>query len=259
MDQREHEWLQEKIGVISTSELSRLMPTTASGKWTAGNKSYLYKIQRQRFLKQPSPPVYSRTMQIGIENEPYAVAWLRANTDMSIMHCSTDFSKKIFVKTEWGLGCSPDVYETAIQEYVTELKVVVKSEVQINSLIEIKCVAGEESTNFYFSPTISFEKKRMRAFDEHRDQMAGQLLAHEGVDIVRLMKYDPQDDNDPFDLRSPIDPSRGILFDYTREEFGTYLDTIKERVIFADQFLDSGRDIDLINNDWELYLQQKLR
>jgi hypothetical protein len=73
------------------------------------------------------------------------------------------------------------------------------------------------------------------------------------------MKYDPQDDNDPFDLRSPLDPSRGILFDYTREEFGAYLETIKERVIFADQFLDSGRDIDLINNDWELYLQQKLR
>lgn len=257
MDQKEYEWLQEKIGIISTSELSRLMPTTASGKWTAGNKSFLYKIQRQRFLKQPSPPVYSRTMQIGIENEPYAVAWLRANTDMRIAHCSVDFPKKIFVKTKWGLGCSPDVYEIAMRDFVNEFKVVLKTEEYIKSLIEIKCVAGEESTNFYFSPTISFEKKRMRAFDEHRDQMAGQLLTHEGVDIVRLMKYDPQDDNDPFDLRSPLDPSRGILFDYTRAEFGIYLDTIKERVVFADAYLESGKDIDLINNDWEIHLKEK--
>lgn len=246
MDQREFEWLQHKVGVISTSELSKLMPTTASGKWTAGNKSYLYKIQRQRHLRQPSPPVHSRTMQIGIENEPYAVAWLRENTTMNIRHCSVDYPEKLFINTGWGLGCSPDVYEVDI--------VMIE---KILSLVEIKCVAGEESTNFYFSPTISFEKKRMRAFDEHRDQMAGQLLSHEGVDIVRLMKYDPQDDNDPFDLRSPVDPSRGILFDYTRAEFGIYLDTIKERVVFADAYLESGKDIDLINNDWEIHLKEK--
>lgn len=257
MEAKEYEWHKKRIGCISASELSQLMPGAKSDKWSQGNLTYLYKIQRQRTLNQPAPPVFSRTMQEGIEAEPYAVAWLRANTDMRIAHCSVDFPKKIFVKTKWGLGCSPDVYEIAMRDFVNEFKIVLDSELQINSLIEIKCVAGEESTNFYFSPTISFEKKRMRAFDEHRDQMAGQLLAHEGVDIVRLVKYDPQDDNDPFDLRSPLDPSRGILFDYTRAEFGIYLDTIKERVVFADAYLESGKDIDLINNDWEIYLKEK--
>lgn len=240
MESKEYEWIKKKIGVFSSSQLDSLMPGVRSDKWTDGNMTYLYSIQRQRTLNQPPPPVPSKTMQLGIDNEPYAVAWLRENTDFNIAHCSEDFEEKIFVKTEWGLGCSPDVY-------------VLGNEGQVDRLIEIKTVAGASTTNFYFSPTVTHEKKRLKAFDEHKDQLAGQLCCFPSVDIIYILKYDPQIDEDPFDLRSPLDPTRGILFKYTRSEFGMYLDLVKERVMFADDYLKRGLDIDLINTEWQLF------
>ena len=252
MDAKEEKWLKERIGFISASEVDKLM--SKSGKWTQGNITYLYKIQRQRFLKEPAPPVFSRIMQIGTENEPYAVEWMRVNMGWTVVHCDKDLSEKVFVKTDWGLGSSPDAYlSNSIKR--TELGNIIC--LTIEALIEIKCVVGEEATNYYFSPTVPFEKKRLRAFDEHRDQMAAQLLTHPSVNTIYLMKYDPQDDENPWDLRPVLDESRGLLFKFSRDEFGSYLDEMKERVTFANDYLNSGRDLDDIQKEWEIYLKQK--
>ena len=244
MEAKEYEWHKKRIGCISASELSQLMPGAKSDKWSQGNLTYLYKIQRQRTLNQPAPPVFSRTMQEGIEAEPYAVAWLRENTNLNILHCSEDLDEKVFTKTEWGLGCSPDCY-------------IMSDDEAIESIMEIKAVIGESTTNFYFSPTVPYERKRLEAFDEHRDQLAGQLLCYPSISEIHLLKYDPQSDDDPFDLRSPLDVTRGIMFTFTREEFGIYLDQVQERVIFADNYLKSGKDLDSINTEWVDYKQQK--
>lgn len=243
MDSREADWLIKKIGVISTSKLSLL--TSETGKWTTTNISYLYSLERQRFLKQPSPQIHSRQTQLGIDNEPYAVAWLRENTTMSIKHCSEDYEEKVFVLTDWGLGCSPDVYEVS------------EDESEILSLIEIKTKTGPKELATFFSPTMPHARKRLMAYDDHRDQLAGQLLAHPKVDIIYLFFYDPQLDDDEWDLRSPTDPTRGVLFKYTRQEFGMYLDSLKDRIIFANNYLDSGKDILTINNEWNEYLKTK--
>lgn len=252
MDAKEEKWLKERIGFISASEVDKLM--SKSGKWTQGNITYLYKIQRQRFLKEPAPPVFSRIMQIGTENEPYAVEWIRVNMGWIVVHCDKDLSEKAFVKTDWGLGSSPDAYlvEDAFSDNLGHIIAA-----KIKALIEIKCVVGEETTNYYFSPTVPFEKKRLRAFDEHRDQMAAQLLTHPFVNTIYLMKYDPQDDENPWDLRPVLDESRGLLFEFSRDEFGSYLDEMKERVTFANDYLNSGRDLDDIQKEWEIYLKQK--
>lgn len=252
MDAKEEKWLKERIGFISASEVDKLM--SKSGKWTQGNITYLYKIQRQRFLKEPAPPVFSRIMQIGTENEPYAVEWIRVNMGWIVVHCDKDLSEKAFVKTDWGLGSSPDAYlvEDAFSDNLGHIIAA-----KIKALIEIKCVVGEETTNYYFSPTVPFEKKRLRAFDEHRDQMAAQLLTHPFVNTIYLMKYDPQDDENPWDLRPVLDESRGLLFEFSRDEFGSYLDEMKERVTFANDYLNSGKDLDDIQKEWEIYLKQK--
>jgi hypothetical protein len=254
MDAKEEKWLKERIGFISASEVDKLM--SKSGKWTRENITYLYKIQRQRFLKEPAPPVFSKIMQIGTENEPYAVEWIRVNMGWIVVHCDKDLSEKVFVKTDWGLGSSPDVYKLGIQEIKSELGNILCRKEIINSLIEIKCVVGEETTNYYFSPTVPFKKKRLRAFDEHIDQMAAQLLTHPSIDTVYLMKYDPQDDENPWDLRPVLDKTRGLLFEFSREEFGSYLDEMKERVTFANDYLNSGKDLDDIQNCWDLYIKQ---
>ena len=252
MDAKEEKWLKERIGFISASEVDKLM--SKSGKWTQGNITYLYKIQRQRFLKEPAPPVFSKIMQIGTENEPYAVEWIRANMEWIVVHCDKDLPEKVFIKTEWGLGSSPDAYlvEDAFSDNLGHIIAA-----KIKALIEIKCVVGEETTNYYFSPTVPFEKKRLRAFDEHRDQMAAQLLTHPFVNTIYLMKYDPQDDENPWDLRPVLDESRGLLFEFSRDEFGSYLDEMKERVTFANDYLNSGKDLDDIQKEWEIYLKQK--
>lgn len=227
MQEKELRWKKKKIGIISCSSLNLL--DSPSGAWTKVNISYLYKIQRERHLNQPSPPIKARQFSIGTENEPYAVAWLRENTNKEVKHCSEDFDDIVFIVTDWGLGCSPDVYEY--------------DNAELASIIEIKCVTGSESINFYFSPTVSFDKKRLRAFDEHRAQLAGQLLCHPEIKSIQLLKYDPQIDEDEFDTRDVTDPSRGILFTYYRDEFGIYLDYMKNRVIKSNQVLDSGEDI----------------
>lgn len=229
MQEKEIRWKKAKIGLVSCSSLHLL--DSKSGSWTDTNISYLYKLQRQRVLNQPAPPIFSRNLNTGTENEPYAVAWLRENTPMNIKHCSEDFDDIVFIKTDFGLGCSPDVYE-----YALDWK-------KIISVIEIKCVTAETTTNFYFSPTISYDIKRITAFDEHRCQLAGQLLAHPEINVVKLLKYDPQNDEDEFDIRDVTDPTRGILFTYTRSEFGEYLNYLKQRIITAEAVLKSGQDI----------------
>ena len=255
MENKEIEWLKKKIGCFSASEIHLLM--SKSGKFTEGNKTYLYKIERQRYLNQPAPPVYSRNMEIGIANEVYVIAWLRENTDRIIRHCDKDYDEKIFVRTDWGLGSSPDAYEIETRSIKDGQGVIVATQERNVALIETKVVTGEETTNFYFSPTVPFERKRLRTFEEHREQMAGQLLTHPLIDDIKLVKYDPQNDDDPFDLRPVLDPSRGIIFEFTRKEFGSYLDEMKERVMFANQYLDAKKDIERINEEWDAYLKLK--
>ena len=253
MEAKEEKWLKDRIGFISASEVDKLM--SKSGKWTQGNITYLYKIQRQRYLQEPAPPVFSKIMQVGTDNEPYAVEWIRRNMGWTVVHCDKDLSEKVFVKTDWGLGSSPDAY--LVEKIVKDEMGITVLFTNIEALIEIKCVVGEETTNYYFSPTVPFEKKRLRAFDEHRDQMAAQLLTHPSISTIYLMKYDPQDDENPWDLRPVLDESRGLLFEFSRKEFGSYLDEMKERVTFANDYLNSGKDLDDIQNEWEIYLKTK--
>lgn len=244
MENREKEWLIKKIGVISTSHLDDF--DSKSGKFGETAISYLYSLERQRYLNQPPQPVTSRTMSIGVENEPMAVAWIRENMpEMKIKHCDVDYPEKVFVKTDWGLGCSPDVYE---EDPLTG---------KIISIIEIKCKVGLKEVTRYFSPSIPYERKRLRAFDDHRAQLAGQLIAHPDINTIHLFAYDPQIDDDPWDTRSPLDQSRGILFSFERKEFGDYLDTLEEKVRFAASYLDSGEDLELIDEHWKEFLKFK--
>ena len=95
MDKKERDWHLKKVGKFSASRAKDLM--SASGKWIEGNIDYLYEIQYQRLTGEPEPPITARPMQIGIENEPYAIAWVRENyPDLNVLHCGADFTDLIF-------------------------------------------------------------------------------------------------------------------------------------------------------------------
>ena len=44
-----------------------------------------------------------------------------------------------------------------------------------------------------------------------------------------------------------LDESRGIEFAYTRKEMVDMLQVVEDRVRFADEYLNSGKDLEMIN------------
>lgn len=243
MDDREYRWQLKRIGKITASEVENIM--TASGKWTQTAISYLYKIQRQRTIKEPAPIKNARSLEWGKVNEPNAVEWLRENLlqekykKCTIFHCDAEGDEKFFIEGDNNFGGSPDAYLMRGRK--------------IAAYIEIKCTYGEEETNRIFSPTMPYERKRDRVLKEHLWQMVGQMALPNAPDKIILLKYDAQDTFNVFDLRSPTDPSRGIWFEFSREELSPYIEQLKERVAFANKCLDDGIDLDEIQKYWEEY------
>lgn len=232
MENREKEWFKKRVGVITASEVDKLF--SASGKWIEGNITYLYQKQYERTFNEPLCPKFARSLTLGTENEPYAVEWMRSqHPEWDIKHCSKDFDEIFFVKNDWGLGGSPDCF--------------VFEEDILTKLIEVKCVVGDKAICRYFSPTLPYDKKRIEAFDEHKYQILAQFLLFRYIDEIILLKYRPQFDDNPFDVRPVLDESRGIEFIFTRQEMGDMLQKVEDRVRFADEYLNSGKDLEEIN------------
>jgi len=248
MDKKEKDWNLHKVGFISASIVKDL--NSKSGKWTEGNIDCLYEIQQQRVSGEPKPPISARPTQLGIENEPYGIEWIRTNKpEMNILHCDKDFNDKIFEVPFENLkfGVSPDAFViNAISSERSEVYAeYIKS--QIYALLEVKCVIGRKMQNRYFSPTLPFENKKEMAKEEHIDQLAAQMLAYPDVQKIYLLKYLPQIDENPWDLRDVLDPSRGILFEFSRAELAPDISRVEMRIRYADAYLNSGKDLELIN------------
>lgn len=236
MEGKEREWHIKRIGKFTASEVGNLM--SKSGKWTQTAISYLYKIQRQRTLNQPAKIKYAKSLDWGKMQEPYAVEWLRRQwIGRTILHCDVDFPEKIFIDGMNGFGGSPDAY--------------LMDGENIEAFIEIKSVFGEEETNYIFSPTAPYLRKRERILEEHGWQLCAQLMLPNAPDTIYLLKYDGMDDDDEFDVRDTIDPSRGVVFKFTREELSPRIAQLKERIEFANNYLKSGGDLDEIQKEWE--------
>lgn len=236
LSQKEYEWLSEKAGYISASKLDDLTTKGRSGRmWGDTAITYLYKLQRERKRGIPSPILSARPMTFGSENEPYAIDWLKENYNKDIKDCSRDFDKKIFRKREDVMfGASPDA--------------ILGTPNNVNHIFEIKCVYGEKETNWMFSDTVPYDEKKAAVLKEHRSQLAGLLLAFEECENISLLKYDAQRDDNPFDCIDPMDKSRGILFEFTRNEFGDYIQDMWWRIYIADLFLKEGLNPDNIND-----------
>ncbi len=232
MTEKELNWFRKRVGVITASEVKKLF--SKSGKWIEGNITYLYQKQYERTYNEPLCPKSARSLTLGTENEPYAIAWMRNKyPEWTIKHCSKDFDEIVFVKNDWGLGGSPDgfVFEEDI----------------LTKLIEIKCVVGDEQICRYFSCTLPYEKKRIEALEDHKYQLYAQFLLFPEVEEIILLKYRPQFDDNPFDVRPVLDDSRGLEFIFTRQEMGDMLQVVEDRVRFADEYLKSGQDLEMIN------------
>lgn len=229
-------WRQKRIGCISASKLDDLMTRGRGKDWGQTAISYLYQIEMERYLNEPPINRDAPALRFGRENEQYAVEWLRENFSENIRYYETDFDEKPFITVDWArFGATPDV-DIPNEDGFPE------------KIVEIKTTFSDGAIYDYFSPTKPYEKKKILALKEHRNQMAGQLLACPTCNTIYILKYNPQRDDTEWDLRSPLDTSRGIMFEFKREEFGTYLDEVKDRIIKADQYLNLGLELEGIND-----------
>lgn len=220
---KEQKWLQRRLGIITASELSDI--TSASGKIIDGNIDY---IRRKRFERNHgfSLPVTSRAMELGKQNEPMAVEWYRANYPQSKIIYSQELSEILFWTNPLvpNFGASPDAFTP------DEMMVV-----------EIKNTVGNSTIEFFFDPATSFEEKKAKVVKDHLPQILGQFISNPKVLVVRLLKYCAQNDDILADTTSPLDPWRGVLFEFDRRDYTESIAEMAERINLFDAFIASDK------------------
>lgn len=219
---KEQKWLRKRLGMITASELGNI--TSASGKIIDGNIDY---IRSKRFERNHgfSLPVSSRAMELGKQNEPMAIEWYRANYPKPEIIYAQDLPEIPFWTNPLvpDFGASPDAF--------TEDE---------TTVVEVKCVMGNSSIEFYFDPATSFEEKKARVAKEHLDQILGQFIANPNVQFIRLLKYCPQNDDILQDLDSPLEPWRGIVFEFERKDYEASIAEMDGRIELFNAFIASG-------------------
>lgn len=215
---KEQVWKSKRLGCISASELNDLF--SRSGKVTETNIDY---IRKKRFHRKHKfeLPINGRALEIGKEMEHDAVEWLRANyTSLDIVY-SQELDEIPFWRVEWAkFGASPDCF-TSDERIVFEIK---------------NCV-GNDTVYFFDDEYTSEEEKRVEVYKEHGNQIAGQFLSNPKVEEIWLVKYIYQRDDIMEDIDSPLEPWRGKVFKFKRDDFE--LDAMKDRIILFDNFIDS--------------------
>lgn len=219
---KEQKWLAQRLGKITASELGNI--TSASGKIIDGNIDY---IRAKRFERNHgfALPVSSRAMEIGKQQEPYAVAWYRENYPQSKIVYSQELPEIPFWTNPLvpNFGASPDAFSS--DEVI---------------VVEFKCTVGNSTIEFFFDPATSFVEKKARVAKEHLDQILGQFVSNEKVGLIRLVKYCPCNDDIIQDLDSPLAPWRGLVFEFERRDYESSIAEMAKRIRLFDAFISSG-------------------
>lgn len=218
---KEDIWLRKRLGKITASEMSSIM--SASGRVIDTNVSYIRSKRFER-IHNFALPVSSREMELGKQNEPYAIAWYRVNYPQSNIIYSQELDEIPFWENPNvpNFGASPDAFSP---DELLE--------------VEVKCTISNGAIEFYFDPATSFEEKKARAAKEHLDQILGQFVANPKVLVVRLLKYCPQNDFIDDDRDSPTAPWRGIVFEFERKDYERSIAQAEQRIKLFNAFIDS--------------------
>lgn len=217
---KEQKWLDRRLGMITASELGSI--TSASGKIIDGNLSY---IRSKRWERRHgfSHPVSSRPMEIGNEQEPYAVEWCRRNLGFPAIVYSKDLEEIPFwVAPDCPLGASPDAF-TPDESIV----------------FEIKTLVGATAIEFFGDEYTSYEEKKALVVKDHGDQILGQFLSNPKVEEIWLVKYIYSDDDIVKDTDAPDAPWRGLVFKFKRIDYEESIAAMRERVVLFNAMIDA--------------------
>lgn len=201
---------------------------TKGAQWGKVAIGYLNDIKYER---RRGVPVRSRSnfnFSFGHENEPLAMAWLRANYPLYIFKsCQTDYDEIVFATNPDvpGHGDSPDFYA-------------LNSDETIAMVGEIKCPVDRGKIEDTWCSS------REDVIDEYCDQFCGHLIAHPEVDKLMYLVYDgTSDDDDEDDEMDLLDPERGRVFIYTRADFGDRIHEICDRINEADRIVNTALEM----------------
>lgn len=229
---KEQVWLGKRLGRITASELNEVM--SASGKYIDGNVDY---IRHKRWERRHGYrlPINGRALDIGKEQEKYAVAWLRNMMPEVKIVYSQELDEIPVWEADWGnFAASPDAF--------TEDERVV---------FEIKTLVGNSMIEFFDDPNTSEEDKRALVMKEHGNQLAGQFLSNPKVEAIYVVKYIYQNDDIDEDVDSPLAEWRGHLYVFTRDDFN--LEAVKTRILAVDAWIGSNRNPkDIKKDNWEV-------
>ena len=215
---KEQVWKAKRLGCISASELNDLF--SRSGKVTEANMDY---VRKKRFHRKHKfeLPVTGRALEIGREMEHDAVEWVRTNYPSLDLVYAQECEEMPFWRVDWAnYGASPDCYTS--DEHI---------------VVEIKNLVGNDNVYFFGDDYTTYEEKRNEVVKEHGNQIAGQFLSNDKVEEIWLVKYIYQRDDVMEDVDSPVEPWRGIVFKFKREDFD--LEAMKDSIILFDKFIDS--------------------
>lgn len=220
MESKETKWLRKRLGMITASELGNI--TSASGKVIDGNLSYI-RAKRWERRRGFSHPVSARAMEIGNEQEPMINEWAKANLGLPEIVYSKDLPEIPFwVAPDCPLGASPDAF-TPDQSVV----------------LEYKTLVGATSIEFFADEYTSYEEKKLAVWKDHGDQLLGQFISNPSVGEIWLIKYIYQDDDILRDTDSPLEPWRGLVFKFRREDYSESIENMRRRVILFDRMIDA--------------------
>ena len=202
---------------IRVAKLFKDTRSTKDVEFGEGAMTYVYELVREKRRNKPTFNADNKNFRWGHNQEPYAIKWLRnAYPDWNIRHCSDEdeFADIVFNIAECGLGDSPDFY------------------VGEDIIGEVKCPVDEAKFERIREMT------REEAREEHEYQFAGHFIGDPNVKSLIYFIYDGQNDDDEDDVLDVLDPDRGIVFTYTREEFQPLIDEITGKVKRVCEFIE---------------------
>ena len=237
METKQENWLKKRVGRPTSSKIKTLFtggtrPATpeeiAIYKLVKSTRKtvdlefgdtaieYLYELAYERESGQPTWTPENRNFTWGSAQEPYAIKYLKANhPELDVKHCSgDDFPEIVFNVSACGLGDSPDFYSGT------------------DAVGEIKCVmTGSKLKRIK-------EMTREEARKEYEHQFSGHLIGKPDAKKLLYVVYFGQNDENEYDILDPLDPSRGVIFEYDRSEFEPLIAEIEAKVTKVMKFLD---------------------
>lgn len=97
------DWIQQRVGIVTASEIESLMGRTARGKYLADRANYLTEIVAERLTNSPGDVFISKYMKRGKEKEPAMIS--RIEADLAVLVDSVGLIKHPTIAM---LGASPD-------------------------------------------------------------------------------------------------------------------------------------------------------